>query len=244
MTSNAPEQSSTGLNTSQPGEPPASQPDGPPSESVRVHRGADRASYDQQIVHEILDAGWLAHVGTVRDGLPIVIPMFYARDGDCILIHGAPASGVIRRGKGTDVCITVTHLDGFVLARSSFHHSVNYRCVMIIGEAQLITDPAEKEAALDLFVERLIPGRMAQLRPSTTKEIQGTSVLRVSLEQASTKVRTGDPIDDEEDYDYDVWAGVVPLTTLAGRPIADARLREGIELPENLKVLTGYDLAD
>ncbi len=215
----------------------------PPSEAVRIKRGLNRASYEQTIVHEILDSGWLAHVGTVRDGLPVVIPMFYVRDGDSILIHGAPASGVIRRGKGLDVCITVTYLDGFVLARSSFHHSVNYRSVVIIGEAELLTDPVEKEAALDLFVENLVPGRMAQLRPTNNKELTGTSVLRVSLEQASAKVRTGGPIDDEEDYDFDVWAGEVPLTETVGQAIADPRLKAGINFPENLRAMTGFDSA-
>lgn len=216
----------------------------PPSEAVRVKRGLNRASYEQTIVYEILDSGWLAHVGTVRDGLPVVIPMFYVRDGESILIHGAPVSGVIRRGKGFDVCITVTYLDGFVLARSSFHHSVNYRSVVIIGEAELVTDPVEKEAALDLFVENLIPGRMAQLRPTNKKELAGTSVLRVSLDQASAKVRTGGPIDNEEDYDFDVWAGEVPLTQTVGQAVADPRLKPGIEFPQNLRDMTGLDSAE
>lgn len=215
----------------------------PPSDAVKIRRGLNRASYEREVVEEILDSGWLAHVGTVREGLPLVIPMFYVRDGDSILIHGAPASGVIRRGQGMDVCITVTYLDGFVLARSSFHHSVNYRSVVIIGQAELVTEPVEKEAALDLFVENLVPGRMAQLRPTNNKELKGTSVLRVSLEQSSAKVRTGGPIDDEEDYDFDVWAGEVPLTQSVGQAVADQRLKPGIAFPDNLRAMTGFDSA-
>lgn len=229
MTTNAPVQSYDGTE--------------PTSEAVHVKRGTNRASYDAEVLHQILDAGWLAHVGTVRDNKPVVIPMFYVRDGDSILIHGAPASGVIRRGKGMDVCITITHLDGFVLARSSFHHSVNYRSAVIIGTAELVTDDAEKEAALELFIDNLVPGRQAQLRPSTTKEIRGTSVLRVALDQASTKIRTGDPVDDEEDYEHDIWAGVVPMTVMLGQPIADARINDGVDLPQNLQEMTGFNTA-
>lgn len=218
-------------------------PGEPPSEEVRVKRGLNRASYDQEVVHEILDSGWLAHVGTIRDGKPVVIPMFYVRDGDSLLIHGAPASGVIRRGKGMEVCVTVTYLDGYVLARSAFHHSVNYRCVVIVGEAELVTEKAEKEAALDLFVENLVPGRMQEVRPTTEKEIKGTHVLRVSLEKSSAKVRNGDPVDDEEDYSVDTWAGVVPIESSLGQPIKDTRLADNIELPTNLQEMTGFDTA-
>lgn len=206
---------------------------------VVVHRGANRADYDRATINEILDAGLVAHVGTVRDGAPSVIPMFYVRDGDSLLVHGAPASGVIRRGDGSrndgvDVCVTVTLLDGLVLARSAFHHSMNYRSVMVVGRADEVVDPGEKAAALELFVEALIPGRQADLRANSRKEIQGTSVLRLSLEHASAKVRTGDPVDDDEDYALPIWAGVVPMRTVYEAPIDDTRVLDGVEVPASV----------
>ncbi|MEZ5228467.1 MAG: pyridoxamine 5'-phosphate oxidase family protein [Acidimicrobiales bacterium] len=208
-----------------------------------MRRGVDRARYDREQIDAILDAGHVAHVGTVRNGAPVVIPMFYVRDGDALLLHGAPASGVIRRGDaarndGVEVCVTVTLLDGLVLARSAFHHSVNYRSVMVIGQAIEVTDPEEKAAALHRFVEGLVPGRQADLRPNTSKEIAGTSVLRLSLDHASAKVRTGDPIDDDEDYALPIWAGVVPMRTVFDPPIGDARVLDGVDVPASVMALT------
>lgn len=237
MSKNVPEQNHSVAN---PGAGPIGKP---ASEAVQVKRGLNRATYEDTQVNEILDAGWLCHMGTIRDAKPVVIPMFYVRDGDSILVHGAPASGFVRRGRGNEVCVTVTHLDGLVLARSAFHHSVNYRSVVIIGEAVLIDDSDEKERALELFIDQLVPGRQAQVRPTTLKESRATHVLRISLDQASAKVRTGGPIDDEPDYDYDVWAGVVPLDQTLGRPVADSRLKEGVDLPDNLKTFTGFQAA-
>ena len=211
-----------------------------PADEVRVRRAVQRASYDAAVVHAIVDAGLVAHVGTVRDGKPVVIPMFCVRDGDSLLLHGAPAAGTLRRAPGgIDVCVEMTLLDGLVLARSAFHHSMNYRSVVVIGEAEVVTEPEEKMAALDLFVERLMPGRQAELRHTTEKEVQGTSVLRLSLATSSAKVRAGDPIDDEEDYETDVWAGVVPITTTFGEPIADARLADGIAVPDKVAATVG-----
>lgn len=221
---------------SDPGSPTA------PSDDVRVRRAAARAAYDADAVHAIVDAAIVAHVGTVRDGTPVVIPMFAVRDGDDLLLHGAPAAGALRRGEGVEVCATMTLLDGLVLARSPFHHSVNYRSVVILGTAELVDDPAEKERALELFVERLIPGRQEHLRQSTEKEIRGTSVLRVSLAKSSAKVRTGDPIDDDEDYELPIWAGVVPVTTRFGAPRDDARNLEGVEVPEHVQAIAGQVL--
>ena len=206
---------------------------------MRVRRVAERASYETDAVNEIVDAAIIAHVGTVRDGKPVVIPMFVVRDGDHLLLHGAPAAGVIRRAKGTDVCVTMTLLDGLVLARSSFHHSLNYRSAVVIGTAEPITDEAEKELALELFMERLVPTRQADLRPTTTKEIRATEVLRVSLAQASAKVRSGPPLDDDEDYELGMWAGVVPVTTAFGEAEPDPRLDAGIELPDNVAAIVG-----
>jgi len=208
-----------------------------PSDEVRVRRVAERGAYDAASIHEILDAGWVAHVGTIRDGKPVVIPMYYVRDGDWLLLHGAPAAGALRRAEGTDVGVTVTLLDGLVLARSAFHHSMNYRSVVVIGTAELVDEPAEKEAALERFVERMVPGRQAMIRPNTAKEIQGTSVLRVSLATASAKVRSGPPIDDDEDYELPIWAGVVPVTEVLGGPIGDGRSPAGIDVPDDVRVL-------
>lgn len=208
-----------------------------PSEAVRVRRVKERAAYDSASVNAILDDGLVAHVGTVRDGMPVVIPMFYVRDGASLLLHGATASGVLRRGRGVEVCVSVTHVDGLVLARSSFHHSMNYRSVVVIGTAEPIEDPDEKAAALEKFIEQLVPGRQAHLRPSTTKEIAATAVLRVSLDQASTKVREGEPIDDEEDYGLPIWAGVVPIRTVLDAAVPDGRVQDGVSVPANVVAL-------
>jgi nitroimidazol reductase NimA-like FMN-containing flavoprotein (pyridoxamine 5'-phosphate oxidase superfamily) len=218
----------------------------PSDERVRVRRIPERAAYDRATVHRILDAGLVAHVGTVRDGMPVVIPMFYVRDGESILLHGAPAAGTIRRADserndGVDVCVTVTHLDGLVLARSAFHHSMNYRSVMVIGRAVMIVDPDEKSAALERFVEALVPGRQADLRPNTRLEVNGTSVLRLSLEQASAKVRSGDPVDDEADHALPIWAGVVPVATVFGNPVADGHVLDGVGVPDNVSRLVTSD---
>ena len=212
-----------------------------PTDQVRVRRVPHRADYDRATIDAILDAGLVAHVGTVRDGKPVVIPMFYVRDGDTLLIHGAPAAGVLRRGKGTDVCVTVTHVDGLVLARSAFHHSMNYRSVVVVGEAVEVTDPAEKEAAVERFVEALVPGRQQDLRPTTAKEIRGTSVLRLPLSQASAKVRSGGPVDDDEDYELPIWAGVVPVRTVIEAPEADTRNLPEVSVPANVTALTSTD---
>ena len=224
----------------------SSQSDSVPN-TVRVRRAANRASYERDVINEIIDAALVGHVGTVRDGKPLVIPMFCVRRDDWLLMHGAPASGVIRRAQQpadepVDVCVTMTLLDGLVLARSSFHHSMNYRSVVVIGRAEPIVEPRAKAAALEYFTERLVPGRQAELRPTTAKESRGPSVLRLSLETASAKVRTGPPIDDEEDYDIDVWAGVVPVTTTLGTPEPDPLLKAGIPPPDNVLAMAGRRL--
>ncbi len=212
----------------------------PASDEVRVRRAAERASYDTEAVNSIVDAAIVAHVGTVRDGKPVVIPMFVVRDGEDLLLHGAPASGVIRRAQqGIDVCVSMTLLDGLVLARSGMHHSVNFRSVVVIGAALPVEDEAEKERLLEIFVERLVPGRQADLRATTTKEIRGTGVLRVSLAQASVKTRSGAPIDDEEDYDLATWAGVVPVTMSFGAPEPDPRMDQDTDVPANVAALEG-----
>ena len=215
------------------------EPSPPLSEDLRVRRVAERAVYDRETVNQIIDAALVAHVGTVRDGAPVVIPMLAVRDGDDLLLHGAPASGTVRRGRGQQLCVTMTLLDGLVLARSAFHHSLNYRSVVILGEAEVVRDEVERERALEVFMERLLPGRQAQLRPTTSAELKQTAVLRVSLEHASAKIRTGPPHDEEGDYEWPVWAGVLPITTAIGAPQADPRLADDIEVPEHVSDLSG-----
>ncbi len=211
----------------------------PIDDRVRVHRGTKNIVTDLAARDAILDEGLVAHVGTVRNGGPVVIPMFYVRDGDTLLLHGAPASGVIRRGDstrngGVDVCVTVTLLDGLVLARSAFHHSVNYRSVVVVGQAVEVTEPADKQAALHHFIEALIPGRQGDLRPNSKADIRGTSVLRLSLEHSSVKVRAGEPVDEDDDYDLAIWAGVVPMRTVFEPPQTDSRVLPGVAVPASV----------
>jgi nitroimidazol reductase NimA-like FMN-containing flavoprotein (pyridoxamine 5'-phosphate oxidase superfamily) len=208
-------------------------------DDLRIRRVAQRANYERDTVNEIIDAALVAHVGTVRKGAPVVIPMLAVRDGDWLLLHGAHAAGPIRRGRGQQVCVEMTLLDGLVLARSAFHHSLNYRSVVVLGEAEVIVDEAERERALEVFMERLVPGRQAQLRPTTTAELKQTAVMRISLERASTKVRMGPPGDEEEDYAWPVWAGVLPIANAIGQPEADPRLQASIEVPQNVRDLAG-----
>ncbi len=213
----------------------------PPDDELRIRRVAERADYDRSTVNEIVDAALIAHVGTIRDGKPVVIPMLAARDGDWLLLHGAPASGTIRRGRHQEVAVSMTLLDGLVLARSAFHHSLNYRSVVVLGQAEIISDEAERSRALEVFMERLVPGRQEQLRPTTITELKQTAVLRLSLEKASAKIRSGPPGDEEEDYDWPVWAGVVPVSTSLGDPVPDPRLNPGIDVPDAVQDLAGTD---
>jgi uncharacterized protein len=203
-----------------------------PTPRTRLVREADRAVYDREAAYRILDEGFLCHVGFVTDGQPFVIPTSYGRKDDCLFIHGSAASRMLRQVKeGVPVCITVTLLDGLVLARSIFNHSMNYRSVVVLGKATLIDDPAEKIEALRLLSEHIIPGRWADSRQPNERELKATSILRVPIEEFSAKVRKGPVVDDEEDYSFPTWAGVVPLDVVAGKPIADARLDPKREVP-------------
>ncbi len=210
-----------------------------PGHDLRVRRAARRAAYDRETIERIVDAALIAHVATIRDDEPVVIPMLAVRDGDWLLLHGSPAAGTMRRGHGQSVCVEMTLLDGLVLARSAFHHSLNYRSVVIHGVAELISDERERTRALGLFVERLLPGRGAQLRTTTEAEVRQTAVMRISLEHASAKVRSGPPVDDEADYGLPIWAGVLPVSTHIGQPSSDPRLAPDIEVPQHVR-----DLAD
>jgi nitroimidazol reductase NimA-like FMN-containing flavoprotein (pyridoxamine 5'-phosphate oxidase superfamily) len=177
----------------------------------------------------------IAHVAWVHDGRPAVIPTLIARDGDDVLIHGSSASRTIRALRaGLEACVEVTLVDGLVLARSAFHHSINYRSVILYGTLQ---EAPDKEHALELFTEKLIPGRWEHVRWPNKKELRGTAALKLRIEEGSAKVRTGPPVDDDEDYELDAWAGVVPLTLVAGAPEADPQLREGIATPEHVRAL-------
>lgn len=211
----------------------------PVTERTTIGRAPERGSRDRSAAEAILDEGLLCHVGISTDRGPVVIPTTYARRGDELLIHGSPAATWLRSaGKGTPVCVTVTHVDGLVLARSAFHHSMNYRSVVVFGIAEPISDPDEKAAALDAIVEHVVPGRTGEVRPTRPDEIAKTLVLRLPLEEASVKVRTGDPIDEEADYDLEgIWAGVIPVTTTFGTPVADDRLPSGVPAPASA---TGY----
>jgi len=204
-----------------------------PSARTRVVREPQRGVYDRSTAYQILDEGFICHVGFVVDGQPFVIPTGYGRAGDNLYIHGSAASRMLRRvDEGIAVCVTVTLLDGLVLARSIFNHSMNYRSVVILGTARAVTDPKEKLEALRLLSEHILPGRWAESRQPNEKELKATLVLRLPIEEFSSKVRQGPPIDDEEDYAFPTWAGVVPLTLVAGEPIDDARLMPGITAPE------------
>ncbi|HEX4902581.1 MAG TPA: pyridoxamine 5'-phosphate oxidase family protein [Acidimicrobiales bacterium] len=193
----------------------------PLTDRTTIGRSPGRGTRDRAVAHAILDEGLVCHVGITADHGPVVIPTTYARRGDELLIHGSPAASWLRAaGKGTPVCVTVTHVDGVVLARSAFHHSLNYRSVVVFGVAEPVTDPADKAAALDAIVEHVVPGRTAEVRPTRDDELRSTLVLRLPIEEASVKVRSGGPIDDEADLGLlDVWAGVVPASVRYGEPV-------------------------
>jgi len=211
-----------------------------PTNRTQVHRLPKRAVYDKAQVHAILDEGRICHVGFVLDGQPFVIPTGYARRGDTLYIHGSAASRMVRESSsGIPISVTVTLLDGFVLARSAFHHSMNYRSVVILGRARLVTDADEKMEALRSFTNHIVDGRWEEVRPPTPSEMKATSVLALALEEVSAKVRTGGPIDDEEDYALPVWAGVVPVRLEAGEPIPDERLAPGVATVDKGRVLSG-----
>lgn len=203
---------------------------------TQVKRRAQRGNYDRPVINQILDEGLICHVGFIVDGQPFVIPTAYGRIDDQIYIHGSPMSRMLRSlEQGIEVCITVTLLDGLVLARSAFHHSMNYRSVVIFGTAIGVETPAEKMTALKAFTEHIIRDRWSEVRPPTVPELAGTLVLALSLAEASAKIRTGPPVDDEADYALPVWAGELPLRTIAEAPVTDPRSAEGIAVPDYIQ---------
>lgn len=215
---------------------PATPADYKPTPRTRVKRLHTRGRYDRETVHAYLDAGYLCHVGYVIDGQPFVTPTSYWREGERIYWHGSSASRMLRTvaEEGVRCCVTVSHVDGLVLARSAFHHSINYRAVMAFGAAHKVTDTGEKLAALENFVERLYPGRWKELRPATALELRATTVLWMELQEVSAKTRTGPPVDDDPDYALPIWAGVVPAAMSYGKPQDDPKLTAGIAPPKKL----------
>jgi nitroimidazol reductase NimA-like FMN-containing flavoprotein (pyridoxamine 5'-phosphate oxidase superfamily) len=205
----------------------------PRTERTRARRLPERAAYDRATVHAILDEGFICHVGFVVDGQPYVVPTGYARVGETIYLHGSTGSRLGLR-PGMDVCVTVTLLDGLVLARSAFHHSMNYRSVMAIGRTRPVTDPGQKDAALRALVDHIVPGRSAAVRGADRRELAATAVLALDLQEVSAKVRTGPPIDDEPDYDLPVWAGVLPLRQVPDAPVPDERLDPDLAVPAHV----------
>jgi nitroimidazol reductase NimA-like FMN-containing flavoprotein (pyridoxamine 5'-phosphate oxidase superfamily) len=210
-----------------------------PTERTRIVREPQRAVYDRATAYQILDEGFICHVGFVADGQPFVIPTGYGRSGDSLYIHGSAASRMLRNlDGGVAVCVTVTLLDGLVLARSIFNHSMNYRSVVVLGTAVAVEDPEDKLKALRALSEHILPGRWVESRQPNEKELKATLVMRLPIEEFSAKVRQGPPIDDEEDYAFPAWAGVIPLELVPGPPINDPRLDAGRKVPEYAKNYT------
>jgi uncharacterized protein len=204
----------------------------PPTERTRVVREAQRGVYDRETIYKILDEGFVCHVGFSVDGQPFVIPTLFARVGDAIYFHGSAASRMLRNlGQGVPVCVTVTLTDGFVLARSVFNHSMNYRSVVALGKAVPVEAPEEKLQALHAFTQKILPGRWNDARQPNEKELKATSILRLPLTEVSAKIRTGPPEDDTPDYALPVWAGVIPLQLVSGAPIRDERCDPAIPTP-------------
>jgi len=203
-----------------------------PSARTRLKRAPERGAYDRQTIDAILDEGLICHVAFATDSRPAMIPTIYARVGDHVYLHGAVANRTLRAlADGLEACFCVSHVDGIVIARSAFHHSINYRSVILYGIAELVSDEAERMLALRALVEHVVPERWPDVRAPNEQEMKRTAVLRMTLDEVSAKVRTGPPIDDEDDYALDTWAGVIPVRTAFGAPIQDPRLTSGIDPP-------------
>lgn len=203
---------------------------------TQIKRLPQRGNYDRSLIHQILDEGLICHIGFVVEGQPFVIPTTYGRVDDRLYLHGSPASRMLRTLKqSVELCVTVTLLDGLVLARSAFHHSMNYRSVVIFGKAEIVEDAAEKMAALEAFTEHILPGRWSEVRPTTHQEVAGTLVLSLPINEASAKVRTGPPKDEEADYALPIWAGELPLRLVALAPIPDPQLSVAVDVPNSMQ---------
>jgi uncharacterized protein len=209
-------------------------PPQPASDRVRLRRKRERGSYDRAAIDAILDEGLIAHLGIVDEhGQPFVIPTLHARRGDIVYLHGSTASRTLRSlQRGAPACLTVSLLDGLVLARAVMHHSANYRSAMLLGRTRIVEDEHEKLAALEAIVEHIVPGRWAEARHPNENELKATAVLALAIDEASAKIRSGPPTDDEEDYSLPVWAGVIPSGSEARAPEADPRMVDGIAVPD------------
>jgi nitroimidazol reductase NimA-like FMN-containing flavoprotein (pyridoxamine 5'-phosphate oxidase superfamily) len=204
-----------------------------PRTTLRRHK--ERGQTDRAELYAVLDAGLICHLGVVADGVPLVLPTAYGREGSTLYLHGSSANGAFGAAAGQQACVTVTHMDGLVCARSVFSHSVNYRSAVVFGEAVLVTDEEERWQALRIITDHLIPGRWAAARQPTKKEMAATAVLKVPLDEASVKIRTGMPGDPDEDRDLDVWAGVLPIAVTFGEPEPDPLLRPEIPVPAHIR---------
>ena len=213
------------------------------TERTRLRRHAERAKTEHADLLAVLDAGMICHLGVVVNGAPLVLPTAYGRIGDTLYLHGSSANRSLHAADGQEVCVTVTHLDGLVCARSVFSHSVNYRCAVVFGTARIVTDPDERLAGLRAVTEQLIPGRWDVVRAPTRKELAATSVLAIPLAEASVKIRTGPPGDEPEDLALPVWAGVVPTALGFGEPEPDPALRPGIGTPDHIRLRAGLAAA-
>lgn len=207
----------------------------PSSARVQVRRLPKRGRYDRESLYKILDEAFICHVGVHVKGSTYVIPMNYGREDDALYLHGASVSRLLGEAPKQEVCVCVTHVDGLVLARSIFHHSVNYRSAVVFGKATAVTDAKEKWHALEVISEHIVPGRWAEVREPNALEMKATGVIRISIDEFSVKERTGGPIDDEEDYALPVWAGVLPLKVVAGEPLVDERVAEGTEVSASVR---------
>jgi uncharacterized protein len=210
------------------------------TERTTLHRLSERGRTDRVDLYAILDAGLVCHLGVIVDGYPLVLPTGYGRAGDTLYLHGSSGNRALRAADGQEICVTVTHLDGLVCARSVFNHSMNYRSAAIFGTARMVTGDEEQLEALRVVTEQLVPGRWEHARRPTRKELAATAVLELSLAEASVKIRTGGPHDEPEDYDLDIWAGVLPAQLTFGVAEPDPELRAGVDLPDHIKALEGH----
>lgn len=204
------------------------------TERSRLRRTHERGSYDRDTLYRVLDAMPLAHISYVIDGRPSQLPTLQWREGDHVYWHGSSASRALRAMEGRDVCLSVTMMDGYVLGRSAMHHSANFRSAIVFGVAEKVTDEAAKAARLKAMVDSILPGRWDHLRPVQDQELKATAVMRMPIEEASAKIRSGGPKDDEEDYALPIWAGVVPMQTVLQPPVPDARNLDGVAMPDHL----------
>jgi uncharacterized protein len=204
-----------------------------PRTTLRRHR--ERGQTDREQLYAVLDAGLICHLGVIANGTPVVLPTAYGRDGDTLYMHGSSANGAFGAADGQQVCVTVTHLDGLVCARAVFTHSVNYRSAVVFGTAAVVIDDDERLHALEVITDHLIPGRWAAARHPTKKEMAATAVLSLPLTESSVKIRTGMPLDEGEDLNSDLWAGVLPVAMTFGAPVPDPRLRAGVEMPPHIR---------